>query len=72
VIEIKRFTSIKQWFYVYIKDMAADIGTRQGANLDDIGQDSTWRNGYPWMKLDLSKFPISTPGAIKLKVKSLK
>ena len=36
VIEILRFTTKAQWYYVQTKDMLADIGTRKGVALEDI------------------------------------
>ena len=66
VIEILRFTSKQQWYYVQSEDMAADIGTRKGATLQDIDQDSTWVKGFHWMTLDRSDFPILSPLEIKL------
>ena len=49
VIEICRFTSRQQWFYVQSGDMVADLGTRRGAALTDVDQYSTWINGFKWM-----------------------
>ena len=66
VMEILRFTTKAKWSYVQTKDMLADIGTRKGAMLEDINQDSVWVNGLPWMKLDKSEFPMSTSDEIKL------
>ena len=66
VIEIQRFTSQDQWFYLQSKDMIADLGTRKGATLDDVNQYSEWINGFNWMQLDQSKFPMSSPSEIKL------
>ena len=60
VIEILRYTSVNQWYYVHSKDMIADIGTRRGASLEDVNQSSKWINGFQWMKLDVSQFPMKS------------
>ncbi|XP_066927641.1 uncharacterized protein [Clytia hemisphaerica] len=59
VIEIKRSTSNQDWFYVNTNNMIADIGTRKGATLKDVSRTSTWINGFDWMHLDHSQFPIN-------------
>ena len=41
VIEIQRFTSQDQWFYIQSKDMIADLGTRRGVTLEEVNQHST-------------------------------
>ena len=46
--------------------MIADIGTRKGVKIKDINQDSIWRNGFEWMKLDQSQFPVKSVIDIKL------
>ena len=46
--------------------MIADLATRKGATLHDVNMNSTWQNGFAWMKLDSSKFPILSPDEIKL------
>ena len=55
VIEISRFTEISQWFHVESELNPADVGTRKGANIDDISRDSKWINGEPWMRLPLDE-----------------
>ena len=66
VIEIQRFTRQEQWYYVHSTNMLADIGTRRGVTIEDVNQHSLWMNGYQWMKLDSSEFPIFSPDDIKL------
>ena len=58
VIDIKRFTSADDWYYVDSDNMIADIGTRKEATLKDVGPDSTWVNGFPWMSLPIADMPI--------------
>ena len=66
VIEILRWTTRMQWFYVRSADMIADLGTRPGATIKDVDQDSTWNCGYPWMKLPVNEFPMKTCEEVKL------
>ena len=40
--------------------MIADLGTKQGAKIADIEEDSYWINGFPWMKLREEEFPLKT------------
>ena len=46
-------------------DMPADLGTRKGATLKDVDIDSSWQNGFDWMKLNESEFPVKTYDEIK-------
>jgi len=46
--------------------MIADIGTRHGATLKDVQQDSPWFNGYPWMYLPNSEFPTKSSQDLRL------
>ena len=66
VNEVNRFTSKDQWFYVNTKDMIADLGTRKGATIQDVYDDSKWINGYDWMKLKQSDFPIMSAKELRL------
>ena len=65
-IEINRLAPKESWRYVRSKDMIADIGTRKGATIADVGPDSQWINGFPWMKGPESEFPMLTPAEIIL------
>ena len=38
--------------------MIADIGTRKGAIPKEVNHSSTWINGFSWMQLDSTKFPM--------------
>ena len=66
VLEIHRFTVKDQWCYVQSKNMIADIGTRRGATIQDVDQSSTWINGFDWMHLPTSQFPIQSAKDLKL------
>ena len=66
VIEIRRFTIPEQWKYVQSKDMIADLGTRKGVKTEQVDQDSAWKNGFEWMKLESSQFPTKTVKEIQL------
>ena len=60
VIDINRLSDCSKWRYVRSKDMIADIGTRKGAQIQDIDSNSDWINGYPWMRLSNLDFPVKT------------
>ena len=66
VIEINRLTSQKGWFYIETKDMTADIGTRKGAEITDVLENSRWVNGEKWAKYDKAQFPIKSVNELKL------
>ena len=46
--------------------MIADIGTRKGATIDDVSNESVWINGHDWMHLDQSSFPVRSAQDLKL------
>ena len=58
VIEILRLTAQTSWLYVKSKDNISDLGSRKGAKIADIGPDSHWINGYPWMGNAPEDFPF--------------
>ena len=58
VVEILRFTDASEWKYVKTTDMPADLGTRRGAAIKDVGMGSVWQNGFTWMNNDTTSFPI--------------
>ena len=60
VIEINRLAPMDCWRYVRSKDNIADLGTRKGARIEDIGPDSEWCKGKPWMSLPAAEFPLLT------------
>ena len=65
VIEIHRFTGKSQWRYINSTDMIADISTRKGAKIGNVNSELVWINGYPWMKLEVAKFPIQINDKVK-------
>jgi hypothetical protein len=66
VIEINRLTELNSWRYVRSCDMIADLGTRKGAQIEDMKQSGQWVKGKPWMRLPESEFPVSTVSQITL------
>ena len=66
VIEVNRLTDVKKWRYIESSKMPADIGTRKGATLSDVNQDSPWINGLPLMVEDERDLPVQTIEEIKL------
>ena len=72
VIEINRLAGKSLWRYVPSRSMIADLGTKKGARIEDIKDDSVWINGYDWMRMESSEFPVKTVEQIKLDCKELK
>ena len=44
--------------YISMLGFKADIGTRKGTQLKDIGPEAEWINGYTWMKNNVDEMPI--------------
>ena len=40
--------------------MPADVGTRKGASIEDVSENSKWKNAFPWMEKDVKDFPVKT------------
>ena len=60
VIEINRLVDMDNWGFVDSKNMIADIGTRKGATINDVGPESNWVNGLPWMRGNTDEFPMKS------------
>ena len=60
VKEITRLADRPSWSYVSSKDNIADLGTRRGATIEDVGPDGPWIRGLPWMTKNESEFPLKT------------
>ena len=52
--------------------MTADLGTRRGAKISDVSEDSPWINGQNWAKTEKVQFPIKSLEEIKLSKEELK
>ena len=50
-IEVNRFTKPTDWYHISSEMNPADIGTRKGASIEDVDQNSEWINGRTWMAL---------------------
>ena len=57
--------------YVSSKDMIADLGTRRVDDLNLVGPNSTWINGYDWMREEKVKFPTKSFNEINLEKEEL-
>ena len=66
VIEINRLTDKNEWKYIESKNMMADFGTRRGAKLEDVLDESSWVCGFEWASLEREKFPVKSFQDIKL------
>ena len=69
-IHVNRLAPRYLWRYIKSSDMPADIGTRKGATVKDIGPDSQWINGFPWMRGPESEFPMKSADELLLCGKS--
>ena len=66
VIEILRFTSTNDWWYIESEDMIADLGTRGCSDISLVGPESAWVKGHDWMSKDPSEFPMKSPNDVVL------
>ena len=66
MIEINRLVDVDDWRYVESKNMIADVGTRKGMKVEDVGPNSEWINGLSWMKGEECNFPVKTVSEIVL------
>ena len=66
VVESMRLSTPELWFHVASENMIADLGTRKGATIEDVGPNSKWINGYPWMSGEEKDFPLKTVDEIIL------
>ena len=57
VIEINRSTNRENWVHIESENMTADLGTRKGAKIEDVSQNSLWANCQDWAKMDKQQFP---------------
>jgi len=72
VVEINRFRTKKDWFYIKTNNMIADIGTRSGATIADVSKKSKWMTGIDWMKLPESEFPMKSSDDLKVSASDIK
>ena len=66
VIEIERLTERNNWCHIESKNMMPDIGTRRGAKISDVNENSPWICGLEWTKYDKEKFPVKSFREIRL------
>jgi hypothetical protein len=56
VIQIRRGTDLSNIYYVGTDHNVADVGTRaEKVCIEDVGPDSRYENGDPWMKMELEE-----------------
>ena len=65
VIEIRRLTELSQWFHVASEHNVADVGTRF-LDVNEVGPESEWINGRPWMSGSSQFFPLRTVSQVSL------
>ena len=55
VVQIRRGTEMDRLYHVCTEENLADLGTRpERVRITDVGPDSLWENGKPWMKEEFS------------------
>ena len=59
VIQICRFTQPHEWKHVPSELNPADLATRGTMTVADIGPESVWQKGYPWMTLADHERPLT-------------
>lgn len=64
-IEVRRLSDLTSWRFVRSEHNIADIGTRRCVSMEVISSDSTWINGFEWMKEDRASFPCMTVEELK-------
>ena len=60
VVEINMLADSSLWRCVESKNECADLGTRKGASIDEIGPQSEWIRGEKWMSGHEKDFPVKT------------
>ena len=56
VIQIRRGSELDRLYHVITEENLADLGTRpEKVRLTDVGPDSEWENGKPWMRCEVSQ-----------------
>ena len=66
VVEVNRLTNRDDWRYIDTKDNTSDLGTRRGAKISDVSDDSAWVKGPVWASLDKASFPVKSVSQLKL------
>ena len=59
VSEIRRHSDPSQWYHARSADNIADLGTRMGATVEDLSEDSEWQLGPRWLRLERSEWPVT-------------
>ena len=65
VLEVRRLTEVESWYHVSSADNVADIGTRSETPVD-MGPDSHWISGKPWMSSSFDQMPLRSIEQITL------
>ena len=67
--EAKRLTVSEKWYYTESENNIADLGTRRGVKIEQVGPDSEWINGKPWMRESVDAFPLKSAQDLVLSAK---
>ena len=65
VIDVRRFSSLDDWYHVASEDNPSDIATRP-VLVEEIKGDSDWFKGRPWMRGPANEMPLRQVQDLKL------
>ena len=57
VINVHRLSMLDDWHYIESANNLADLGSRKGVKISDVGPGTKWLDGHDWMKRNSSEFP---------------
>lgn len=65
VVEVRRLSDPEDWFHVESAENVADIATRK-SSIEEIGENSVWQKGKPWMSAPKDMWPLRTISQITI------
>ena len=71
VIEVRRLTSLDNWYHVPSEANIADLGTRE-VTFEDVSETSEWVNGKPWMRGSLESAPLRTVSEVHMEQEDIR
>ena len=66
VINVQRLSFLEDWRHVDSGNNLADLGTRKGVKVSEVGPGSEWLEGHHWMRGNASDFPVKSISEINL------
>ena len=65
VVEVRRLSDPDSWFHVESAENVADVATRK-SSVEELGLNSVWQNGKPWMAAPKDTWPLRTISQITI------